>query len=60
MADSNLNSLDGDRCNQIATYCINSKSLFPLFFQALLNGEYVTMVSLKTPYDDREPNFFDV
>ena len=60
IADSNLNSLDGDSCKQIATYCINSKSSFPLFFQASLNGEYGTMDSLKTPYDDRDGNFLDV
>lgn len=60
VADNNLNSLDGDRHLQIAQYSVHTQNKTSLRFEATLNGDYHTMNSLKTPYDERDGKFLNV
>ena len=60
VADNNLNSLDGDRHLQIAQYSVHTQNKTTLRFEATLNGDYFTMNSLKTPYDERDGKFLNV
>lgn len=60
VADNNLNYLDGDRHLQIAQYSVHTQNKTTLRFEATLNGDYFTMNSLKTPYDERDGKFLNV
>ncbi len=60
LAENELNALDGDRHFLVAQFCVNPESETRLFFEATLNGDYRTMDSLKTPYQERDGEFLDI